>query len=173
MATFCSYFLATLMVNLFWYGSTLDLIWYSISTKNSLTGWSNLKSSKDKFFYLFILARAQLKVFTDDSVEWHWSALHKKDINFTYFVAKHKQKFEAALLCSSREGSDLGLEFGLVEELCQLGFIYLHSLAINRSKLKKNLIYMISYCSFWSILNQFILKIFILRIKLSPCERSK
>ena len=30
---------------------------------------------------------------------------------------------DAALLCSSRVGSDLGLESGFVEELCQLGFL--------------------------------------------------
>ena len=30
--------------------------------------------------------------------------------------------FDAALLCSSRAGSDLGRESGLAEELCQLGF---------------------------------------------------
>ena len=30
----------------------------------------------------------------------------------------------AALQCSSKEGSDLGLESRLVEELCQLGFLY-------------------------------------------------
>ena len=30
---------------------------------------------------------------------------------------------DAALLCSSRVGSDLGRESGLVEELCQLGFL--------------------------------------------------
>ena len=31
---------------------------------------------------------------------------------------------DAALQCSSRAGSDLGLESGLVEELCQLGFLF-------------------------------------------------
>ena len=38
---------------------------------------------------------------------------------------------DMALLCSSRAGTDLGRESGLVEELCQLGFhIYINTIGV-------------------------------------------
>ena len=39
-------------------------------------------------------------------------------------------ELDTTLLCSSRVGSYLGLESGLVEELCQLGFIFISSRGI-------------------------------------------
>ena len=58
---------------------------------------------------------------------------------------------DATLLCSSRAGSDLGLESGLVEELCQLGFFFPRRSCVLRSR-DKTVLFFKKHALIWQLL---------------------